>query len=460
MAPPAERRKAAQSLRKMAKKYDVERVEDSAGKKKITDMCATILALGGLMEEDRIETETLLAAFLATFGPAPAPEPEPVAAAAEAEVAEEKPDKIWCFKAVQLTYNCTQGDGISTDASVLASLFERLRAFGEQLVTVLSATGISITLEESLQTGTHVHAHMYLHFAKQFRKQGPEALSAFVFEEIRPHLVPNKASGRDFDGAVRNGHFYVWYQKLGTLHVWTTYEPWVRYGVEAWWIDNLLKQRKFSRSVYLEYAAKINIGFQSCLQNIRAAERYERLAAVEAHVAKERAKVTSLLKPCKTFPEIDDFVSRFGDTGALRRPILAIVGGTNLGKRLLAASVLRHVGDRLGIKDFLEVTVEGQSDLDFSDFDHQIHSGVLLDGVGDTQTLQQNREILQGRPKMAKGGQSATNIYSYPFCLANRAVVATFDMSAKNLEAFTTNHWLSESRNVIQLRLNEKAWVE
>lgn len=153
-------------------------------------------------------------------------------------------------------------------------------------------------------------------------------------------------------------------------------------------------------------------------------------------------------------------VENLGQSTALRRPILAIVGGTNLGKSLLAASVLRRVGDRLGIKDFLEVTVEGQSDLDFSDFDHQIHSGVLLDGVGDTQTLQENREILQGRPKLAKGGQSATNIYSYPFCLANRAVVATFDLSAKNLEAFTTNHWLSESRNVIQLRLTEKAWVE
>ena len=74
--------------------------------------------------------------------------------------------------------------------------------------------------------------------------------------------------------------------------------------------------------------------------------------------------------------------------------------------------------------------------------------------------LKHNREALQGRPKLCKGGQSATMIYSYNYTLCNRAVVATFDLSAAHLEALTDDHWLSERKNVITLRLTEKAFVE
>jgi hypothetical protein len=50
-------------------------------------------------------------------------------------------------------------------------------------------------------------------------------------------------------------------------------------------------------------------------------------------------------------------------------------------------------------------------------------------------------------------------MYSYPFTLCRRAVVVTFDLSAKNLALLQTDHWLSDSRNVLQLRLSEPAWV-
>ena len=98
--------------------------------------------------------------------------------------------------------------------------------------------------------------------------------------------------------------------------------------------------------------------------------------------------------------------------------------------------------------------------LDFSDFDLRLHSGVLLDGVGDTAILKKNREALQGRPKLAKGAQSATMVYSYQYTLCRRAVVATFDLSAKGLDALKTDHWLQNSLNVIQLWLTEKAFDE
>ena len=72
-----------------------------------------------------------------------------------------------------------------------------------------------------------------------------------------------------------------------------------------------------------------------------------------------------------------------------------------------------EVGKKIGIDGYLEVTVEGTEHLDFSDFDRRSHTGVLLDGIGDALVLKQNREALQGRPKVCKGARSATMMYSY-----------------------------------------------
>ena len=96
----------------------------------------------------------------------------------------------------------------------------------------------------------------------------------------------------------------------------------------------------------------------------------------------------------------------------------------------------------VGVPSFLEITVETNEHLDFSDFDIRQHSGVLLGGVGDASILKKNREALQGRAKLANGAQSATMMYSYQYALCRRAVVATFDLSAKGLDAFSSDHWL------------------
>ena len=91
---------------------------------------------------------------------------------------------------------------------------------------------------------------------------------------------------------------------------------------------------------------------------------------------------------------------------------MAIVGGTNLGKSLLAASLLQRIAELLKLPGFLEVTVEDDTNLDLSEFDVATHAGVLLDGVGDALMLHSHREALQGRVKECRGGKSATMVYS------------------------------------------------
>jgi len=45
------------------------------------------------------------------------------------------------------------------------------------------------------------------------------------------------------------------------------------------------------------------------------------------------------------------------------------------------------LGAILMVSGFMEVTVEGSPHLDLSGFDHRVHAGVLLDGVGDAKFL-------------------------------------------------------------------------
>ena len=204
--------------------------------------------------------------------------PADAPAAAEAEPQQ----KAWEFRAAQFTYNSKEGAWSSHDPDVLKRLFDRMVAFWQALVTTLGILGLSVTLEESLEEGEHVHAHVYYHSGKVFKKRGQGALDVFAFEGIRPHVQPNTARGGAASGATRHGHFYVVVDKLGTLHNWTNYFPFKHYAVEAWWLDNLLKAEKIDREVYLTYAARVGIGFQRRLGDIRAAQRFEKASRRKA----------------------------------------------------------------------------------------------------------------------------------------------------------------------------------
>ena len=147
--------------------------------------------------------------------------------------------------------------------------------------------------------------------------------------------------------------------------------------------------------------------------------RDERGCAVQKLVEEELSLLHhhGKVKAVREFAAVDEFVQLFAGQPRFRRPILAIVGGTNLGKSLLATHVLSKVAEVLAFPaapteqvgvatPFLEVTVEDSMQLDLSGFDVSTHAGVLLDGVGDTLFLKRNREALQGRPKVCMGGKS------------------------------------------------------
>ena len=94
--------------------------------------------------------------------------------------------------------------------------------------------------------------HAYFHFmaSKPFKKKGPHALDVFIFEEIRPHVEKNTASGNAWKGAVERGHFYVYVNKRGSVFEWTNFPPMSAnfppkgYGVQGYWLDEWLRQTR------------------------------------------------------------------------------------------------------------------------------------------------------------------------------------------------------------------------
>ena len=360
-------------------------------------------------------------------------------------------------KAFMLTYN---SEAFSVES------WGRFKDFVVGLATRFGARAWAACLEKSLRSATpnvH-HCHAYLLWTDGV---GIEIrnLDLFFFEQVRPRVdvcVARMATTSPHTAAL-HGLWYVSVFKEGTVMSETNYKPGERYKPKATWLQALFEDRKMCLDDYLSMSATwFPVGHASRKRDAEEAFRDQKTRRAHKHVKDEmRAlQAAQAWREPRSFPEVDSFVTFFDATPRWRRPALLIVGPTHVGKSLLAGSVLTRVGGMLGLSDssFLEVTVEEDGALDFADFDIDRHSGVLLDGVADVAVLKRHRETLQGRPKIVKGARSPTMKHSYEFSLARRAVIITMDLSASSLGLLETDHWLSDRRNLLILRLLEPAW--
>jgi hypothetical protein len=355
-------------------------------------------------------------------------------------------------KAFMLTYN---------GSAITAGSFNDFRDFVVDLKARLGARAWAACLEKSLHAaveGRH-HLHAYLLWSDGHGID-VRSLEPLYFLGIRPRVdvCTARAAATSPHTAACHGLWYVSIHKAGTVAADTNYPEGQWYKARARWLENLFEDGKMPLAQYIKMSAeKFPAGHAARKRDAEEAFRDARNSEVREHVRMELEALRSAgayEKP-RSFPIADAFIELFAHGAAWRRPILLIVGGTNLGKSMLAGDILERVAKALKLQEgsFLEVTVEGDGHLDLAEFDLKTHGCVLLDGVGDVLLLKKARETLQGRPKVTKGARSATMRYAYAFTLARRAVVATLDLSADNLHLLHTDHWLSDKRNVMVLRL-------
>ena len=209
-----------------------------------------------------------------------------------------------------------------------------------------------------------------------------------VFDTVRPRVdvcTCQASRGKALRFAAAQGLWYVAVKKAGTLSSETNFRAWRDYVPRAEWYKSAWDAHKLTDEMYESYSVQLRSGHSGRKRDLTELEADAKSNAVRDHVAREQARLikAGIFKPMRCFAEVNEFVKAFEDPDRCRRPILAVVGGTGLGKSILAAEVLRRVGTVLGLRDFSEVTVEDDDFLDLTDFDLRFHSGVLLDGVGD-----------------------------------------------------------------------------
>ena len=359
-------------------------------------------------------------------------------------------------KAFMLTHN---------SRSFTRATWNAYRNWTQALAVRYGATAWAACLEESENASgggvvTVYHVHSYLLWEDGVGIQLQD-LTPLKFQEVKPRVDKciQVANGKCPRTAALQGYYYVSVKKSGTVEVHATWQPWRDYTPLKTWLMSLYDSGKLTHQAFKKLSAQFRSGHAKRKHDALEIERDELELAVDEHVNQEREALLeeNPLQNFRTFDIVTDYVASFQHR-LWRRPVLVIVGGTNLGKSQLARDVLTKVARVLGLSSFEEVTVEGDTALDFSSFDLRRDAGVLLDGVNDALTLKSNREVLQGVPKKCRGGRSNTMMYSYPYTLCRRAVVATMDLSARNLELFSTDHWLSNPANCKVLQLTAPVW--
>ena len=363
-------------------------------------------------------------------------------------------------KAFMLTHN---------SRSFTADTWGEYREWAQQLFADLKAKAWAACLEESCGTTASAsvilkvfHGHVYLFWDAAAAGVHMENLDRLAFQGVKPRVDKCMAgtNNRSPRKSALHGLWYVSVMKKGTFASDSNLAPWRDYKPLVPWLVGLWADHKLTDDQFAAFSLEFRVGHSSRRRDVSDVSRDTKHAVVAKHVAKELAELedSGNKMDFKSFDLVNRFVALF-QQAAWRRPMLIIVGGSNLGKSMLAAHVLAKVGEVVKAPSFLEVTVEADDVLDLSAFDLIKHSGVLFDGVGDVLTLKKQRESLQGRPKICHGGKSATMMYAYPFTLSRRAVVVTMDLSAKHLPMLKTDHWLSNDKNCMVLYLDGPSWV-
>ena len=360
-------------------------------------------------------------------------------------------------KAFMVTYNSP-----TFTPSTWPAFREHMKALHQQL----GAWAVSACLEESLHAAGmpsgarryHTHGYLIWNDGVGYRS---ESLEQFRFQGALPRVdkCAAGANARHPRLAALHGLWYVAVRKTGTIDVYANVNAWVDYKPCKEWLVSLWDKHKLDHESYMRLSVEFRSGHSARRREVLDVIRDEHEQRVKDHVKAEYAAAESQepLRDPLAMAAIDAFVAAFG-TGAWRRPFLIIVGATHFGKSGLARYVLRRLAAQLGLGGFLEVTVEEDRNLDLSNLRVHEHAGVLLDGVADVLLLKPHHETLQGQPKVCWGGKSSTMMYAYAFTLARRAVVATMDLSARNLHLLRTDHWLSNPQNVKLLWLTEPAF--
>lgn len=234
--------------------------------------------------------------------------------------------------------------------------------------------------------------------------------------------------------------------KLGSLYRGTNWKPFLNYRVNGKWLEDLWADEKLSNDTYMDLSLQVRKGHASRKRDFEAVLAGEQGARTDQRVAAVNVALQQLKAPPRRFPEVTAWEDSFLKLD-FRWKILVLCADSSSGKSNFAETLFDN--------PFL-LTVEGSQHLDLKGFDYEKHDGLVLDNVNSWGQILQWRALLQARNAKSKGGQSATNVFSYTQYLYGVPVVATVDLDAPDAHLVDREHeerskWLCRNCTIVRL---------
>jgi len=311
------------------------------------------------------------------------------------------------------------------------------------------------TLEACPSTG-RLHCHLMM----QFRCAQDCSSKKFTFESLKANVRANDLCGegicrKRFQQSVDRGFFYVWADKIGTVHrpdgtpcvdgsyhpVWTLKVP--SYKVLGKWAEELWKQYKVTHAKYEEYLFLSRDGVVGRKRNLDAVVEHQTEQAEKKEMAARLTRLRANPRLFPGFPVVPAAAAwlEMFKVDALRYPVLVVRGKSFTGKTEWVKSLFRNC---------LELKVGNLTHFPegMRAFSRSKHDGLVLDDVRDMQFLVDHQDKLQGKYDAqvefasTPGGRLSfkRDLYAVP-------IAVTVNFSTKNLQFLTDNDWLGNPAN-------------
>lgn len=412
-------------------------------RKKVAGMMALMRKRKGSANKKK-EAEEVYKKYLASFGAGPRVQPQ-------------QPEFRLRGSSFLFTYNWKFFDEDFPDGVPAATGREELwtlwTTWCEDRQKALGVTQDTSTLEASLHSddSDRVHFHWKVNLEKAVDETDP---ASFAFHGVRPNARPTKvlaatsrqARGANFTEASNRAHFYTWAPKVGTLFVSTNWRPFQDYRVLGKWLDDLWTDGKLDHSTYDDLSLKVRVGYAGRKRDLEAVLANERERKVDQQVAEVKTDLAQLTAPFRHFAAVTAWEDSYLHLN-FRWKLLVLVADSASGKSNFAEHLFENP---------CVLTVEDATNLDLKNFDKDLHDGLVLDNVNSWGQLLSWRAVLQARNAKSRGGQSATNVYSYVQYLYGVPVVATVDLDAPDshlVDSLNKKHskWLCKNCTFVRL---------
>ena len=254
---------------------------------------------------------------------------------------------------------------------------------------------------------------------------------------------------------VRNEAREACVDELRGLWLGTNWHPFKDYSVQGSWIEELWGDDKLEDAYYMELSLQLKRGHATRKRDFKEVAADQAAKRVDARIREVDTALAKLRAPFRTFEAVDQWEETFLHL-RFRWDILALTADSASGKSNFAESRFANP---------YVLTIEEAQNLDLRDFDYWGHDGLVLDNVNSWGQLLLWRAVLQGRNAKSKGGQSATNLYSYVQYMYGVPVIATVDLDAPDRYLVDPQHkdrsnWLCKNVRVLALPRGEKFFDE